>query len=184
MRLLRFKSVPCMAAVLVALLALHLSPYARASKEENPDLTRLLAAANDEAIELASDADETQLLVVSDANWLSHAILLAKVKAHVDNMASIIDKLSKAQKSGSMLQEKAANQMLSLVKELSANTTAAINYLNQNKTRPTSETHTEYLKRNAQAAHQLSSMISSLLDYVLSMKEIEDLKSKLETTSD
>ena len=99
-------------------------------------------------------------------------------------MALIIDKLSKAQKSGSALQEEAANQMLSLVRQLSANTTAAMNYLNQNKTRPTSEVYVEYLKSNTEAAHQLSSMISSLFDYETSMKEIEKLKSKLEANSD
>src|SRR3984957_21319361 len=110
-----------------------------------------------------------QTLVQSDANWVTHVLMLATIKGHVDNMALIIEKLSKAQKSGSELQEQAVEQMLPLVKELSANTTAAINYLKQSKARPISDTYTRYLEKNAETAHQLSSMISSLIDYEKSM---------------
>lgn len=179
-----FQTVPSVIATLSVLLALHLPIYGDASRPESPELTQLLSAADEEATELASDADEMQVLLDSDANWLTHALSLAKIKAHADNMGLIIDKLSKAQKSGSALQEGAASQMLSLVKQLSANTTAAIAYLNRNKTRPTSEVYTEYVKRNAEAAHQLSSMISSLFDYQTSMEKIEKLKSRIEATSE
>jgi hypothetical protein len=70
--------------------------------------------------------------------------------------------------------------MLPLVKQLSANTTAAINYLKQIKTRPTSDTYTQYLEKNADTAHQLFSMISSLIDYEKSMTEIKKLRNKLD----
>ena len=184
MSMRRLQTVPSAIAILSILLAVHVPVYGYADRPDNPDLTQLLAAANDEATELASDADELQILASSDANWLSHALRLAKVKAHVDNMALIIDKLTKTQNSGSALQQEAANQMLSLVKQLSANTTEAINYLNQNKTRPTSEVYAKYLKRNAEAAHQLASMISSLFDYETSMNEIEKLKSRMDAAPD
>jgi hypothetical protein len=165
---------------LAVLLLFPLTLPAYAIKDENPELTQLLAAANDETFELANDADNTQMLIQSDGNWINHALMLAKVKGHVDNLALIIEKLSKAQKSGSELQEQAIEQMLPLVKELSANTTAAVNYLNQNKTRPVSDAYRQYLKKNAETAHQLSSMVSSLVDYERSMTEIEKLRSKLE----
>jgi hypothetical protein len=77
------------------------------------------------------------------------------------------------------LQEQAVEQMLPLVKELSINTTDAMNYLNQNKDRPVSDAYTQYLKRNTDTARQLSSMISSLLEYQKSMAEIDRLRSKL-----
>ena len=149
------------------------------TRPESQRLTQLLMDAKDEAIELANDADETEGLSLSDANWVTHELTLAKVRGHVDNMALIIDKLNQAQKSGSELQEQAVQQMLPLIRELSANTTAAINYLKQNKNRPDSEVYQQYLKKNAEAAHQLSSMISALLEYENSMTEIEQLRSKL-----
>jgi hypothetical protein len=170
-------------SVLVALTILLTSTLpltAFATKDENPQLTQLLADANDEAFELASDATSTQMLIRTDENWVDHALMLAKVKGHVDNLALIIEKLNKTQKSGSELQEQAVEQMLPLVKRLSANTTAAINYLKQSKTRPISDTYTRYLEKNAETAHQLSSIISSLIDYEKSMTEIEKLRSKLE----
>jgi hypothetical protein len=91
----------------------------------------------------------------------------------------IIDKLTKAQKTGSELQEEAVKQILPLIKELSANTTAAINYLNRNKTRPISQEYTQYLQANVDTASQLSSMITALIDYEKSMTEIEKLRNKL-----
>jgi hypothetical protein len=168
------------AVALVAMLALSLPLQAYPTKEDSPQLTQLLADADDEAIELAGDADDTQALIQSDETWPNHALMLAKVKAHVDTLALIIDKLSKAQNSGSELQREAVEQTLPLVKELSANTTAAINYLNKNKNRPVSDAYVQYLKKNAQTARQLSSMISSLVDYEKSMSEIERLRRNLE----
>ena len=44
-------------------------------------------------------------------------------------MDSIIDKLTATRSSGSELQEQAVDRILPLLKELAANTTAAINYL-------------------------------------------------------
>jgi hypothetical protein len=180
MKIARRQHGPFVMAALVVIFTLLLSVTVYASTDENPQLTQLLADANDEAFELARDATDTQMLIRTDENWVDHALMLAKVKGHVDNLALIIEKLSKAQKSGSDLQEQAVEQMLPLVKQLSANTTAAINYLKQSKTRPTSETYRRYLEKNAETAHQLSSMISSLIDYEKSMTEIEQLKSKLE----
>jgi hypothetical protein len=152
---------------------------AHASRDESQQLTQLLSDASAEALELANDANETRALILNDENWITHALMLAKVKAHVDNMAIIIEKLSKAEKSGSELQEQAVERMLPLVKELSVNTTAAINYLNQNKTRPLSGTYAQYLQKNAETASQLSSMISALFEYEKSMTDINKLKSQL-----
>ena len=180
MKIARRQTRPFVMAALIAIFTLLSSVTAYATKAENPQLTQLLADANDEAFELARDATDTQMLIRTDENWVDHALMLDKMKGHVDNLALIIEKLSKAQKSGSDLQEQAVEQMLPLVKQLSANTTAALNYLKQSKTRPTSETYTRYLEKNAETAHQLSSMISSLIDYEKSMTEIEQLRSKLE----
>ena len=180
MKIARRQNRPSVIVVLAVLFTLLSPLIAYATKDENPELTQLLSDANDEAFELARDATNTQMLIRTDENWVDHALMLAKVKGHVDNLALIIEKLNKAQKSGSELQEQAVEQMLPLVKQLSANTTAAINYLKQSKTRPISDTYIRYLEKNAETAQQLSSIISSLIDYEKSMTEIEKLRSKLE----
>jgi hypothetical protein len=177
MRISHLQKQPLVIVAFVALFIFQAPVYA--SRDESQQLTQLLSDASAEALELASDANETQALILNDENWVTHALMLAKVKGHVDNMAIIVEKLSKAEKSGSELQEQAVERMLPLVKELSANTTAAINYLNQNKTRPLSGTYAQYLQKNAETASQLSSMISALFEYEKSMTDIEKLKSKL-----
>jgi len=149
------------------------------ARSDSQELTTLLEQASDEARELAIDAEDLQTLIVNDQNWLTHTLKLAKIKGHVDNMSLIVDKLTRAQKSGSELQEQALQRILPLVKELQANTTAAMNYLNQNKDRPVSDAYKQYLEKNAETARQLSSIISALDDYEKSMTEINRIRSRL-----
>jgi hypothetical protein len=149
------------------------------TRSDSQELTTLLEQASDEARELAIDAEDLQTLIVSDQNWLTHALKLAKIKGHVDNMALIVDKLTKSQRSGSELQEQAVERILPLVKELQVNTTDAMNYLNQNKDRPVSDAYKQYLEKNAQTARQLSDIVSALDDYQKSMTEINRIRIKL-----
>lgn len=179
MRIPRRQNLLLAFVVLIVPLLLQSPLAAYVTRPESQQLTQLLSDANDEALQLANDAEETETLILNDSNWVTHALALARVKGHVDNMALIIEELRKTQKSGSELQEQAVEQMLPLVKELSTNTTDAINYLNQNKDRPVSDAYTQYLKKNIDTARQLSPMISSLLEYQKSMAEIDRLRSKL-----
>lgn len=166
--------------VLVTLLLFSLSGPAFAQREDSLQLTQLLGEARNEAAELARDADEAESLIRNQVSWETHAAVLDRVKDHVNNMARIVDKLTETRASGSDLQEQAVDRILPLVKELAANTTAAISYLNQNKSRPITEPYTEYLQDNAETAHQLSSIVSSLFEYEKSMTKIAKLKNKLE----
>jgi hypothetical protein len=147
------------------------------TRETSAKLTELLWDARDEAVQLSSDAD--QMLILSDSNWLTHDLMLHKIQGHVDDMEMIVRKLNETQRSGSDVQQQAVEQMLPLVRELSENTTAAIHYLNQNKNRPPSDTYRQYLQKNADTARELSSMVSSLVDYEQSMADITELRRKL-----
>ncbi len=164
---------------IMVLLSLAVLPLLSAvvPRETSAQLTELLWDARDEAAQLASDAD--QMLILSDSNWLTHDLMLHRIQGHVDDMALIVRKLNETQKSGSDIQQQAVEQMLPLVRELSENTTAAIHYLNQNKNRPPSDTYRQYLQKNADTARELSSMVSSLVDYEQSMEDIAALRRKL-----
>lgn len=151
----------------------------QAGRNDNQELATLLDQASDEARELAVDAEEMRAVIETDQNWVTHKLKLAKIKGHVDNMSLIVDKLTKVQKSGSELQQQASERILPLVKELQANTTGAMNYLDQNRDRPDSNAYRRYLERNAQSAQQLASIISALDDYQKSMAEINSIRSKL-----
>ena len=165
--------------LVVALLSFSLPPRVFALREESDQLAQLLEEARAEARELAKDADETESLIRSDVSWQTHAVMLDSVKEHVNKMARIIDKLTAARSSGSELQEQAVDRILPLLKELATNTTNAINYLNQNKTRPLGDPYTQYLRDNADTAHQLASTVSSLFEYEKTMNKMGELKNKL-----
>ena len=165
--------------LVVALLWFSLPPRVFALREESDQLAQLLGEARTEAGELAKDADETESLIRSDVSWQTHAVMLDSVKEHVNNMARIIDKLTAARSSGSELQEQAVDRILPLLKELATNTTNAINYLNENKTRPLGDPYTQYLRDNADTAHQLASTVSSLFEYEKTMNKMGELKNKL-----
>jgi hypothetical protein len=165
--------------VVVAFLSFSLPGRVFALREESDQLAQLLEEARTEAGELAKDADETESLIRSDVSWQTHAVMLDNVKEHVNNMARIIDKLTAARSSGSELQEQAVDRILPLLKELATNTTNAINYLNENKTRPLGDPYTQYLRDNADTAHQLASTVSSLFEYEKTMNKMGELKNKL-----
>jgi hypothetical protein len=167
-------------AVLVTFLLLSISGRAIAVRDDSQQLTQVLGEARDEAAELARDADEMESLIRTDVSWQTHAVMLDHIKDHVNNMARIVAKLTETRTSGSELQEQAVDRILPLLKDLAVNTTAAINYLNQNKSRPLTDPYNQYLLDNADTSHQLSSTVSSLFEYEKSMTKIAKLKNKLE----
>jgi len=80
-------------------------------------------------------------------------------------------------------QQQAIDRVMPLMKDLAANTTAAINHLNENKLRPTTGSYPEYLKENAETAHELSDMISSFVRYGDTRARLEKLEQRLEIAS-
>jgi hypothetical protein len=158
-------------------------PAASRGGEENPEVTRLLAQARDEAAVLSKDADDMESLTRSDVSWQTHATMLESVKEHVNNLARTVEKLNAKRDSASDWQKQAIDRAIPLMKDLASNTTAAINHLNQNQARPTSGSYPEYLKENAETAHELSSMISSFVRYGETREKLDKLEQHLEVAS-
>lgn len=148
--------------------------------EENPEVTHLLADARDKAAVLSKDADGMEALTRSDVSWQSHAVMLETIKEHVNDLARTMEKLNAERDSASDWQKQAIDRAMPLLKDLAANTTAAINHLNQNQLRPTSGSYTEYLKENAETAHELSNMISSFVRYGDTRAKLDKLEQRLE----
>jgi hypothetical protein len=153
------------------------------NNQENPEVTRLLADAREKAAVLSRDADEMEALTRSDVSWQTHADMLNTIKEHVNDLARTVEKLNASRDSASEWQKQAIDRVMPLMKELAANTTAAINHLNENKLRPTSGSYEEYLKENAETAHQLSDIISSFVRYGDTRARLEKLEQRLEIAS-
>jgi hypothetical protein len=116
-------------------------------------------------------------------SWQSHAEMLNTIKEHINNLARTIEKLNSMRDSASEWQQQAIDRAIPLMRDLAANTTGAINHLNENKRRPTSGSYTEYLKENTETAHQLSDMISSFVRYGEPRAKLDKLEHRLEIAS-
>ena len=146
----------------------------------NTEVAAQLDAANAEAAELARDADEMTSLLHSDVSWESHAEMLSRIKDHVNNMGRIVAKLQEEREEASPWQQQAIDRMVPMLKEIAANTTAAIEHLNQNRERPTTPDYVEYLQQNADTSHELADMISAVNQYGRERTKLERLQDKIE----
>jgi hypothetical protein len=184
MQTLRKMAVELIVGVLtVSMLFLFSTPLS-AQKQENPEVTKLLADARDKAAELSRDADDMESMIRSDVSWQSHADMLELIKTHVNQLGKIAAQLEQRRGEASSWQQQAIDRMLPVLRELAANTTAAINHLNENKARPLqTSSYPQYLSENAEAAHNLSDMISSFVRYGDSRAKVEKLEQKLEIAS-
>ncbi|HEV7396269.1 MAG TPA: hypothetical protein VGN86_07135 [Pyrinomonadaceae bacterium] len=154
-----------------------------AEKPESTEVAQMLQEAKEHAAELARDADELESLTRSDVTWQSHAEKLEQIKEHVNAMGRLVPKLIASRDSASPWQQQAIDRMVPLLQELAANTSAAIQHLNQNRVRPTGGPYTDYLKENAETAHELSDMISSFWRYGQTRAKLEHLEQRLEIAS-
>jgi hypothetical protein len=59
-----------------------------AQKQENPEVTKLLADARAKAAELSRDADEMEALIRTDVSWQTHAEMLERVGCCPKELAS------------------------------------------------------------------------------------------------
>jgi hypothetical protein len=184
MQTLRKMAAELMVWTLIASMLFLFSTPLSAQKQENSEVTKLLADARDKAAELSRDADEMEALIRTDVSWQTHAAMLESVREHVNQLGRIAAQLEQKRDSASQWQQQAIDRMLPVLKELAANTTVAINHLNENKTRPLQiSSYPQYLKENAEAAHNLADMISSFVNYGDSRAKVEKLEQKLEIAS-
>ena len=109
--------------------------------------------------------------------------MLETMKEDVNDLARSVEKLNAARDSASSWQQQAIDRMMPLMKELASNTTAAINHLKEQPTRPTSGSYAEYLKQNSETARELTDMISSFIQYGQTRAKLGRLEQKLEIGS-
>jgi hypothetical protein len=151
--------------------------------DENPEVSRLLEDARAKAAVLSRDADEMEALTRSAVSWQTHASMLDTMKEDVNELARDVERLTAARDKASPWQQQAIDRMLPMMRELAANTTAAINHLKEQPSRPTSPSYVEYLRQNAETSRELSDMISSFVQYGQTRAKLQRLEQRLEVAS-
>lgn len=172
------------AALLVITVIFCLMPNLHAvEREDNAEVTDLLSQAALEAGQLSHDADDMESLLHSDVSWESHADMLNRIRDDVNTLGKTVARLNTTYQSGSEWQQQAVDRILPLLRELASNTTAAINHLNANKSRPTTPDYVNYLQENAETAHRLSDVTADLVKYAKSRTTLQKMEDKLELPS-
>jgi hypothetical protein len=151
--------------------------------DENPEVSLLLEDARAKAAVLSRDADEMEALTRSAVSWQTHASMLDTMKEDVNELARDVERLTAARDKASPWQQQAIDRMLPMMRELAANTTAAINHLKEQPSRPTSPSYVEYLRQNAETSRELSDMISSFVQYGQTRAKLQRLEQRLELAS-
>ena len=134
----------------------------------------------EEAVGLDRDADQMEILVRSDLDWTTHAAYLESVKTHVNRLGEIISKLESERDQASPWQQQTIDRVLPMLREIAANTTNAIEHLNQNQIRPVSGDYPTWLRANAETAHEMAQLISDTIQYGQTRSKLEKLAAALQ----
>lgn len=128
--------------------------------------------------ELQRDSDELESFTHSNVSWESHAAQLETIKEHVNNIGKTIEKLQTLRSSAAPWQQEAIDRIIPVARKLASNTTAAIAHLSPQRLQDPQ--YQQYLKSNAEAASQLSSMVKDFVEYGKTRSTLEALERRLE----
>lgn len=172
-----------LAAALViggCLLSIPTVQAADKSTLDSEEISKLLADAKTEAIQLKKDAEELQSFTRSKVSWQGHASAIEAIRAHVNSVGRMTAKLNDARGTASAWQEQAIDRITPLLKELAANTSATIECLNRNKAHLWNEEYKDFVTANYEMSSELASLIGDFVDYGKAKSKFERLRNKLE----
>ena len=150
--------------------------------EDSINVTKLLAEAKAEAVELLQDSVDLESFTRSKLSWMSHIQKIEMVKEHVNNSGKLLAKLKDAKGAGSPWQQAAINRIEPLLREFAANTGTTIDYLNENRAQVHLPELQEYVRGNYEMAVNLEALIRDFVNYGEAKQEFERLRQKVGIT--
>jgi cell division protein FtsB len=172
----------CVALLLAVLFSAHLQTTAAGLPEDNNEVTQLLEDIKVQAADLQRDSEELESFTRSNVSWESHAAELDAIKERINKIGQTIQKLQGMRSSASPWQQEAIDRIIPVAQKLAANTTTAIEHLNQSPKRLQDPQYKQYLTSNAEAARQLSNMVRDFADYGKTRNNLERLEKRLEVS--
>lgn len=125
-------------------------------------------------------SDELESFTHCNVSWESHAAQLETIIEHVNNIGKTIEKLQTLRSSAAPWQQEAIDRIIPVARKLASNTTAAIAHRNKSPQRLQDPQYQQYLKSNAEAASQRSSMVKDFVEYGKTRSTLEALERRLE----
>lgn len=181
-RFIAVRALAALGALLLSCMPIAQRAWAD-SNTDNPSVVKLLDQAQFQASRLDRDANAMIGLIHSDSSWQSHAFALARVKAHVNDLAKVITDLQSSRVDASPWQKEAIDRLIPLLHEIAVHTSDEINWLNRNQDRPTSLKYDRWVNENATTAHELSGLISDTVRYTKDRGQLAKLSDQLDVNS-
>jgi len=147
---------------------------------DNEAISKLLADAKTQAIDLKKAAEQLESFTRTKASWESHAGMIEKMKEQINETGKLLAKMTDLRSSGTPWQQQAIDQITPLLKELATNTTATIDHLKANRSRLNTPEYRDYVIANYDVATELTALISDFVDYGRTKARLENLTNKLE----
>ena len=163
---------------LVLLLVGALSPALKAADEES--VSKLLAQAKTQSYAISVDATQLDSYLRSNLSWQTHASELNRMKDDINATGKTVAALVNAKAQAVPWQATAIDRIIPYLKEIAADTTAAIEYLNKNQSRLTMKEYKDYTEANADTSQELSTLISHFVDYGSHKDRADSLRKTLE----
>ncbi|HXJ94383.1 MAG TPA: hypothetical protein VMT20_16165 [Terriglobia bacterium] len=150
----------------------------------SPEVTKLLARSETEALELKHDAMEMEALSRLNVSWDSHANKINLIKEHVNKAGELLAELHAKRETAAPWQKQAIDEITPLLQKLAANTSATIERLNKGLERIHEAAYRDYIDANYHAADKLAALIGDYVDYGEALEKLELVSEKLTVAQD
>ena len=166
----------------VSLLTLVCLPAmcARGQENDSPEINRLLADARADAISAEYDADILDSYTRGTVSPQAHAIQLAKMREHVNNLQKVRTQLANIHDQGSPWQRVAIDRIKPLPGEMARQLQITIELMNSQQDLQNNLMYQDFTHSNYVLESRVSAMISDFVEYGKAKAKAERLEKKLE----
>jgi hypothetical protein len=147
---------------------------------ESDQVSRALSDVKLQAFQLKADADEMETFTRSAVTWEAHVEAINKIKDDVNKMGRLLANLQSSRTNAAAWQRTAIDRISPVAKELTSNTSAAIEHLNKNPRNLNTAAYQTYLEAIADSASNLAATITDFVDYGKTKQRLDRLTAKLE----
>jgi hypothetical protein len=147
---------------------------------DSAQISKLLADAKVEAVELKHDSADLESFTKSKLHWETYGRKVEMIREHVNNTGKLLAQLKEAETTGSPWQQTAIKQIEPFLRELADNTTATIEHLNNNREKIHFQAFKDYVQINYELSTELEALIRDFVNYGEAKEKAEHLSLKRE----
>jgi hypothetical protein len=147
---------------------------------DSAQISRLLADAKAEAVELKHDSADLESFTKSKLHWETYGRKLEMIREHVNSTGKLLAQMKEAETTGSPWQQTAIKQIEPFLRELADNTTATIEHLNNNREKIHFQEFKDYVRVHYELSTELEALIRDFVNYGEAKEKAEHLSVKRE----